>query len=131
MKVGSVLDYAYLWHREAAAGEDAGRKERPVCLALKLGRDPHHAQLFLFPITSQPPTPGRPAIAISQIECRRGGIYHPSWLIVDEFNHCPADEAYDFASTTPRGTFSVSFMRVVVDQIAELRRQRSVRGVKR
>ena len=131
MKVGSVLDYAYLWRRQADTGEESGRKERPVCLALTLGTDPDNQELFLFPITSQAPTPGRAAIAITQIECRRGGLYHPAWLILDEFNRCVAHAAYDLANTTPRGSFSVSFMRTVVERIAQLRRQGEVRGVSR
>jgi hypothetical protein len=58
-------------------------------------------------------------------------LYHPAWLILDEFNRCVADEAYDLTSTAPRGAFSVSFMRLVVERITELRQQGAVRGVKR
>lgn len=131
MKVGAILEYAYLWRRQADAGEESGRKDRPVCLALTLGTAPDRMQLFLFPITSQEPHHDRAALAISQIECRRGGLTFPAWLILDEFNRCMADAAYDLASATPRGTFSVSFMRSVIEKISALRRQGSVRGVTR
>lgn len=131
MKIGTVLEYAYLWKRQADAGEISGRKDRPVCLALRLGTDPDRMAFFLFPITSQPPAADRPAIAIPQIECRRGGLSHPAWLIVDEFNHTKADAAYDVADATPRGMFSAAFMKAVVRQIAEARQKGRLQGVKR
>lgn len=131
MNVGAVLEFSYLWKREAAAGETSCRKDRPVCLALKLGRDPGAMAYFLFPITSQPPAAGWSAFAIPQIECRRGGLYHPAWLIIDGFNQTKADAACDLASAQPRGAFSIAFMKAVVARIAEAHRDGRLQGVKR
>ncbi|USQ74341.1 hypothetical protein NF552_23605 (plasmid) [Roseomonas mucosa] len=33
---GTVLRYPYLWLSQSRAGEDSGRKERPVCLVLRV-----------------------------------------------------------------------------------------------
>jgi hypothetical protein len=101
LKAGDLLRYYYLWAREADAGEESGCKARPVCILVRTPRNP--AALFLFPLTSQNPDRSRPHLAISEIECRRGGLDHPSWLILDEYNRVQVDEAYDLVTTTPIG----------------------------
>ncbi|OHV60214.1 hypothetical protein LCM4577_18670 [Mesorhizobium sp. LCM 4577] len=126
---GDLLRYYYLWARQADAGEESGRKARPVCIVVRTPTAP--AALFLFPLTSQQPDATRTYIAISEIECRRGGLDFPSWLILDEYNRVRTDEAYDLVSTKPIGSFSPAFVRKIAGLIKEAANQRRLRGVVR
>jgi hypothetical protein len=110
-QAGEVLDYNYLWKREAEAGEESGRKARPVCVLLAIGRNP--SRLYLYPITTQRPAADRTAVDIPDIERRRAGLDQPSWLILDEFNRTDTDALYDFESLTPRGAFSTAFTKTI------------------
>jgi hypothetical protein len=129
LKAGDLLRYYYLWAREADASEESGRKARPVCIVVRTPATP--AALFLFPLTSQKPDRSRAHLAISEIECRRGGLDYPSWLIVDEYNRVQVDEAYDLVTTTPIGAFSPAFVRKIAGVIKETAAQRRLRGIVR
>jgi hypothetical protein len=129
LKAGDLLRYYYLWARQADAGEESGRKARPVCIVVRTPATP--AALFLFPLTSQKPDRSRPHLAISEIECRRGGLDYPSWLILDEYNRVQVDEAYDLVTTAPIGAFSPAFVRKIAGVIKETAAQRRLRGIVR
>jgi hypothetical protein len=129
LKPGDLLRYYYLWARQADAGEESGRKARPVCIVVRTPVEP--AALFLFPLTSQKPDRSRAHIAVSEIECRRGGLDFPCWLILDEYNRVQFDEAYDLVTTTPIGTFSPAFVRKIAALIKEAAAKRRLRGVVR
>jgi hypothetical protein len=129
LKPGDLLRYYYLWARQADAGEESGRKARPVCIVVRTPATP--AALFLFPLTSQKPDRSRTHVAVSEIECRRGGLDFPSWLILDEYNRVQIDEAYDLVTTRPIGSFSPAFVRKIAGLIKEAIVQRRVRGVVR
>jgi hypothetical protein len=129
LKAGDLVRYYYLWAREADAGEESGRKARPVCIVVRTPATP--SALFLFPLTSQKPDRSRSHLAISEIECRRGGLHYPSWLILDEYNRVQADEAYDLVTTTPIGAFSPAFVRKIAGVIKETAAQRRLRGIVR
>jgi hypothetical protein len=129
LKPGDLLRYYYLWARQADIGEESGRKARPVCIVVRTPVEP--AALFLFPLTTQMPDRSRPHIAVSEIECRRGGLDFPSWLILDEYNRVQVDEAYDLVTTTPIGAFSPAFVRKIAALIKEAAAQRRLRGVVR
>ena len=114
-KQGELLDNPYLWRWQHVRGETAGRKERPVCLAIAVlkTRDTH---LFLLAVTSTPPTPDRIAVPIPQIEARRGGLndWKQGWVIVDEYNHDIAERSFHLDATRgSRGRFSEAFMDTV------------------
>lgn len=70
-------------------------------------------------------------IAISEIECRRGGLGFPSWLILDEYNRVRIDEAYDLVSTKPIGSFSPAFVRQIAGVIKQAAEQHRLQGVVR
>lgn len=129
LKPGDLLQYYYLWARQADLGEESGRKARPVCIVVRTPTTP--ASLFLFPLTSQGPDQSRTHIAISEIECRRGGLDFPSWLILDEYNRVRMDEAYDLVTTKPIGSFSPAFVRKVAGIIKQVAEQRRPRGTVR
>ncbi|MBZ9660887.1 hypothetical protein LB523_17720 [Mesorhizobium sp. ESP-6-4] len=128
-KPGDLLRYYYLWARQADAGEESGRKARPVCIVVRTPTTP--AALFLFPLTSQQPDATRTYIAISEIECRRGGFDFPSWLILDQYNRVRTDEAYDLVTVKPIGSFSPAFVRKIAGLIKEAADQRGLRGIVR
>ncbi|MER8390316.1 hypothetical protein NKH10_00090 [Mesorhizobium sp. M1340] len=94
------------------------------------GRQRRPQPCFSFPLTSQKPR-SRPHLAISEIECRRGGLDYPSWLILDEDNRVQVDEAYDLVATTPIGAFSPAFLRKIAGAIKETAAQRRLRGIVR
>lgn len=126
---GDVVEFFYLWHREAQQGEESGRKPRPVCIVIKAPGTPDI--LFLFPITSQPPLPGRLALAVPETECRRIALTPPCWIILDEFNRVEADKAYDFVSTQPMGSVSAAFLRTIAATIKSAAQVTSIKAVKR
>lgn len=90
LKAGDVIRYGYLrareaaklWAREAAKGGESGRKARPACIVVCSASQP--SALFAFPLTSQEPGSDRTCMAVTEIECRRGGLDDPSFLILDE-----------------------------------------------
>lgn len=126
---GDIVRFGYLSVREADAGEESGRKARPVCVVVRTPNAP--AALFLFPITSQEPAASRAHIAISEIECKRGGLGFPSYLVLDEYNRVMADEAYDFESSQRTGAFSNAFLRRIAESIKEISERKRLRGVVR
>jgi len=126
-KPGDILRYNYLWARQFDAGEESGRKARPVCLVVKTQTKP--ANLFLFPLTSQPPAQDRVAFALGEIECRRAGLDFPTWLVVDEYNYLREDELFDLEAARPVGALSPAVLRKVallIKQAAEKRRLRAI-----
>jgi len=129
LKAGDLIRYYYLWAREAAQGEEGGRKARPACIVVRSRADP--PSLFVFPLTSQRPGPDRPCLPVSEIECRRGGIDHPSYLILDEYNRFLESEAFDVISLKPIGAFSPTFMRKIAEAVKALAETRRLRAVSR
>jgi hypothetical protein len=75
--------------------------------------------------------PVAPHLAISEIECRRGDLDYPSWLILDEYNRVQVDEANDLVTTTPIGAFSPAFVRKIAGVIKETAAQRRLRSILR
>ena len=66
---GAVLRYPYLWLSQSRAGEDSGRKERPVCLVLRVRDEKADlTHLALLAISSQPPASGQAALEIPDID---------------------------------------------------------------
>jgi hypothetical protein len=109
--VGDIVRFNYLWAREAEAGEESGRKARPVCVIIRTSADP--AALYLLPLTSRAPTKARAALAVPDTECKRGGLRSPCWIICDEYNRVTMDLAHDFESLASIGAFSVTFLKQI------------------
>ena len=110
---GEIIEYLYLWAREAERGEISGRKARTACVQVMM-RGEGSVSAVLFAITSQPPAGGQTCIPVPRLEAKRGGLYEPAWVIVDEWNEDPnlLVSLYVFAPR-PRGKFSAAFMREV------------------
>jgi hypothetical protein len=113
---GAVVRYPYLWAAERDRGETAGRKPRPVCLVLRLREAALH-HLILLPVTSKPPSAGRTAIEIPEMERRRAGLtrYARAWVIADEYNYDIAERSYHLDPDAVLGAFSPVFLRRVAE----------------
>jgi len=126
---GDVAEFYYLWHREELAGEESGRKPRPVCIVIKTPGNPD--VVFLFPFTSKSPSAGQLALKVPEIECRRIGLAAPCWIILDEYNRVEMDRDYDFASTEPIGSVSAAFLREIAATIRQAVRSATIKAVDR
>jgi hypothetical protein len=115
LEVGDIVRFNYLWARQAEAGEETGRKSRPVCIIVRTVSEP--AALFLLPLTSQPPSQGRAILSVPEMECKRGGLRSPCWIVVDEYNRVTLDMAHDFESLAPIGAFSASFLKLIASRL--------------
>jgi hypothetical protein len=114
---GSVIEYPYLWISQRDAGETEGRKDRPVCLVLRIA-DPaqeiHH--LVLLAISSQPPREDQVALEVPDTERRRAGLsrYPRAWIVVSEYNYDIAEQSWYWQpNNPPLGQFSGPFLRTI------------------
>ncbi|MBG0511149.1 hypothetical protein I3J13_20425 [Agrobacterium sp. MOPV5] len=103
-------DRAYLWARQARAGETEGRKDRPVTVGVRLHRMDGDFVLF-FPITTKEPEKSRFAPEIPDIEKRRAGLDADRrlWIILDEFNTDIVGRSFYLEPEPPVGRFSKAF----------------------
>jgi hypothetical protein len=84
---GDILSYAYLWHREALAGQEEGLKDRPavVVVAQTIVRGRTH--LFVAPITHSAPKLPADAIELPKSVKQFLGLDTArSWIVVTELN---------------------------------------------
>jgi len=82
-----VLSYSYLWAREAAEGEESGRKDRPVVVVVAAIAQGSRTQLLVAPITHT--APERPADAMEipfAVKRRLGLDAERSWIVLTELN---------------------------------------------
>lgn len=67
-----------------------------------------------------------------EIECRRGGLSAPSYLVLDDYNKVTGSKLYDFEGLDPLGTLSARFLeqcaRRLLEAVAE---RRTLKGVSR
>lgn len=128
-EAGQIVRFHYLWKRQAQAGEETGRKARPVCVVVRTAATP--GVVFLFPITSQMPNEERLFLPISQIECRRAGLDFSCWIVLDEYNRVELDKAFDFESTAPLGSFSPAFLKKIARTVKDAAANRRLAAVSR
>ena len=83
---GLVIRYDYLWHREAAAGQDHG-KGRPACLVAASDARVAPRFVVLLPITHSRPAGETLGIEVPPRVRRSLGLDDdPAWVIVSEYN---------------------------------------------
>ena len=82
----------------------------------------HHV-LFIAPITSKAPDPGRTALEIPETEARRArlGSDLPLWVVLDELNADILETSYTLEERSPRGSFSPAFTDAILRGIQRLR----------
>lgn len=82
-----VLSYSYLWAREAAKGEESGRKDRPVVVVVAAIARGDQTQLLVAPVTHKPPEREGDAIEIPlNVRKQLGLDRDESWVVVTELN---------------------------------------------
>jgi hypothetical protein len=129
LEAGAIYSYSFLWAREADAGEESGRKDRPACLLLRPSLHPD--LLYMFAITSRAPLPGRAAHLLPAQECKKCGLHEPAWIILDEYNVTLASELHDFASLTPLGSLSPALIKSLAEKVVAAIGSGRARGVRR
>lgn len=127
--VGNVYRFSYLWAWQHAAGEESGRKARPVCLMLKTAKST--GKLYLFPVTTVLPASDRIAIQIPDAERRRAGLDQKCWLVLDEYNLTSEAAVYDFESLESMGQLSKPFLRDVAAIIKRVLSDNKLKAVAR
>ena len=120
---GQVFDYHYLWKWQADRGETEGRKKRPSCVVIVVTNQAGQHLMFIAPITSKAPGPGRTALEIPETEARRARLDSdvPLWVILDELNADILETSYTLEERSPRGSFSPAFTDAILREVQRLR----------
>ncbi len=115
---GDVLPrYPYLWRWQEARGEETGRKDRPVCVAIASTDASGLTHVALLAITSKQPRDASEAIEVPVLELKRIGLDDSkrAWIIVSEYNYDVIERS--FALEQPRKPLkklSPAFLKAVV-----------------
>lgn len=84
---GLVVNYAYLWHAEAARGRDEGKKNRPCAVILATQAQDDKKQIVtVAPITHTPQDPESAVPLPPQTQRRLGLDDAPQWIVTSEVN---------------------------------------------
>jgi hypothetical protein len=82
-----VLSYSYLWSHEAEAGEESGRKDRPVVVVIARVEHKGGTGLLVAPITHTPPERSADAVEVpANVKKQLGLDRERSWIILTELN---------------------------------------------
>ena len=82
-----VISYSYLWAREAAAGEESGRKDRPAVVVVARIERAAATLILVAPITHAVPENKADAIEIpANVKKQLGLDRDRSWIVVNELN---------------------------------------------
>ncbi|MAW82667.1 MAG: hypothetical protein CMI63_20720 [Parvularcula sp.] len=115
---GSIISYHYQWRWQHERGEDHGRKKRESVVAIRTvvgGRD----TIFVFPITSQPPSADRHAFELPELEVRRigRGRIDRLWIVIDEMNTDEVARSYVLEPGCKLGDLSRSVYEALLKRI--------------
>jgi hypothetical protein len=84
---GLVIRYAYLWRREARAGQEEGTKERPCAVVLAHKDEAGETRVYVLPVTHSPPDKDSEAVAMpASVKQRLRLDEERSWIVVSEAN---------------------------------------------
>jgi hypothetical protein len=84
---GLVIRYAYLWRREARAGQEEGAKDRPCAVVLAHKDEEGETRVYVLPVTHSPPEDDSEAVAIpASVKQRLRLDDERSWIVVSEAN---------------------------------------------
>ena len=117
---GDVFLYPYLWSQDYARGIE-NPKNRTSCLVFKTKDKAGVVHLVILAISDQAPKHERDAVAVPEIELRRGGLdpARPAYVHVSEFNDdvLPFSTSYEPSAPT-LGRFSRSFTELIARTLA-------------
>jgi mRNA-degrading endonuclease toxin of MazEF toxin-antitoxin module len=84
---GTVIRYAYLWKREADAGQVEGRKHRPCAIVVCVEHHEGEQVVTVAPITRTRPRQADQAVELTAATRRRLGLgAQPNWIMATEVN---------------------------------------------
>lgn len=84
---GDVLRYAYLWAREAAAGQEEGLKDRPAVVVLAAMQSSGSLRVIVAPVTHSAPEHDGEAVELPANIKRDLGLDRArSWIVTSEVN---------------------------------------------
>lgn len=126
---GQVFDYHYLWKWQADRGETEGRKKRPSCVVIVVTNRAGHHVMFIAPITSKAPGPGRTVLEVPETEARRARLESdiPLWVVLDELNADILETSYTLEERSPRGSFGAAFTDAILREVQRLRASGSLK----
>ena len=105
----------WLWQRER--GEEEGRKDRPICVAVSSRGNDGLTHLALLAITGTPPRADQLAVEIPALEIRRLGLseFKQAWIIVSEYNYDVLERSFSLEPPRQQGRrLSPGFLKVVL-----------------
>ena len=133
---GLVINYAYLWKRDAAQGREEGTKYRPAVVVFVVESDDGRGKTVLVaPITHRMPDDPATAVEIPPLTKRRLGLDpERSWIIVSEVNRFewPGPDLLPVApGQWAYGVLPAGLFRIARDRLAGIARQRKLSQVRR
>jgi hypothetical protein len=135
---GLVIRYAYLWDSEAREGREEGVKDRPCAVVLVVLRAGEHPIVRVLPVTHTAPTDPANALEIPTLTKERLGLdSERSWIVLTEANDFiwPGPDLRAVPgrdpSTVAYGFLPPGFMKVLLERLNRLWRQRRARAVVR
>ena len=110
---GEVWEYPYVWAKQPGTAPSDRNKDRPVTVAIAVGRDDGRAVVYLLPVTASEPADTRVSLAVPEIEKHRAGLPFsaPLWVILDEYNADMFEMSAHLSPTTKIGEFSPRFLK--------------------
>jgi len=131
---GLIINYSYLWHREAQTGQEEGRKDRPCAIVVATKDD----RTVVVPITHTPPVSESEGIEIPSPLKKQIGLDHErAWVVTTEFNtfEWPGADLRPInrqrSNTVVYGKFPPGFMKQIVGDVREKIQQSRAKTVKR
>ena len=133
-KEGLVINYSYLWHREAQAGAEEGRKDRP-CAVVLAGKN---NRVIVAPITHSQPVAGTRSIEIPpQIKKSLGLDHGRSWIVTNDVNYFtwPGTDLRPMknreSATVAYGTLPPNFTKQITADVRDQMQRRQTKAVNR
>ena len=132
------MRYAYLWTREADAGAEEGRKDRPCAVVLAVARGGGATEVVVAPITSSAPARAADGIELPAETRRRLGLQDaPCWVVLTEVNRFawpgpdlrPVETAA--GSSWSYGLLPARLSERIRDEVVARARARALRAVPR
>jgi hypothetical protein len=112
-----VPSYPYLWLWQRDRGEEEGRKDRPICVAVATRGPDGLTHLALLAITGTSPREDQLAVEIPPLEIRRLGLsqFKQAWIIVSEYSYDILERSFSLDPPSgPGKKLSPGFLKVVL-----------------
>ncbi len=133
-EIGLIINYSYLWHREAQTGQEEGRKDRPSAIVAATQGN----RVIVVPITHTRPQSKSEGIEIpSPFKKQLGLDDEKAWIVITELNtfEWPGMDLRPVGGKQPKtivyGKFPPNFMKQIVSEVRTVIIQHRAKSVKR